>query len=545
MSNTIALRTTVIAADRDAVVFASGGPVYGGGSEDGLTPSYVIPLPGTVVFYNPETGLSTGTAATKSTVPLLQIGVAVSYSGDTNVSDDIIWFNDGFNGCSIQNMSGRASACGTGSIVDALWNGNCLECNKTYTIRVEVYDPFTETFGKAGEGHKYAFSYTLPCGDCTTGDCVQPTPNSDEVMCGLYNKIKGIHPDPSWSILYNGLPLPGDHEYRFDVAMLYDDGSAEAPASTTFEYCLTATDGDCTDCTNYTDIGGYNLTGGEETDVVFSPATFSEVDEETLYSSKKQIISAVAQLNTVLSEQGGSAVFLPAVGNCCDNNKIEINTCLVDFVLNDGAGVPIVPCDDSNPFDEQTIYSECQDCDSSNTTRSYTNGLRFFSKPVEHVCDCIPGNIVLAEYFSEVEVYFDESSKSWPSTGVRTVRRQLGSLPKNQGFQWNATELANMHEGFRQPFIVDNNVGKYGLPSANDYRSRLTTKCLDSYCSLEGVFAGKTKHTEMGETAFTAQSVALLLKTGNTTAITSVLTAWNNYFAGGDCGLATITCASW
>lgn len=536
MISTTSLRTSIIATDYDGAVYTAGQPIYSTTTVGNKTTVAVLVDPGRVVFYNPATQLSTGTAATKSTVPLLKIGVAIDSDGD-GTSDYIRWFNDGFTGCGLRDHSGKAAACGLPHIVDAHFG--CIECNQTYTISVTVYDPITEAFGHPGLGYKYQFTYFYPCGDCSTGDCVETTPSADEVMCGLYNKIKGINNDPNWDITYNNLPMPVDHEYRFDVSMLYDGDATDFSDDTTFEYCLTAAADDCEGaCNEFTPaIGGYNIGDGDE---VFSPGTF--VAGETPYSTKGQIISAVAQLNAALAGNG-SAVFLPAVGNCCSTNKIEVNTCLHgEFVLNNSAGEDIEPCATSNPFSAVTVYSQCQDCDSENTARTFLNGLRFFSKPIEGECDCIPGNHSLVEYFSEISVAFREG---WKSDGVRTLVRQQGTLPKNQGFQIQADEIRHFEDGFTRPFVTDLRVGKYGLPAPNDLLNQISVDCKDSYCSLEGTYQAKTRHDVTGETSFVPQTVKLLIPSSHTTAQTSVLLAWNNYFAGGDCGLATITCAAW
>lgn len=538
MSNTTSLRTSVIPTSNDIAVYTSGQPIYSAASGFGKKDSTVLVAPGQVVFYNPATKLSTGSAATFATAPLIKIGVGIDLNNDGQ-SDDIRWFNDGFSGCSMRDMAGRAPICGVPSITDGFFG--CIKCNETYTIEVQVYDPTTLAFGQPGIGFIYHFSYFYPCGDCTSGDCNEQTPNGDEVMCGLYNKIKGIENDPNWDITLNNLPLPSDHEYRFDVAKLYD-GAAGFADGTTFEYCLTGSDSTCKDCDLYDPIGGYSLTG--ESDVAFSPVTVTEVSEGVFKSTKAQVQSAVDQLNVALGGSG-SAIFIPAVGNCCSNNKIEINTCLLDFELQtDGDGTVISTCDEgpTNPFSTFTTPSECQDCDSQDNTFTLTNGLRFYSKPIEGECDCIPGNRALVEYFSEVEVYF---KRGWELSGTKVVKRQYATLPKGQGFQWQAREIANFRDGFTEPFVTNNWGGKYGFPDANDILRQVKVDCTDSYCVIGGTYQGKTRHDNTGETSFVPQTVYLLIPDDHSTAKASILTAWNNLFTGTQCGVASITCASY
>lgn len=531
MSNTLGPRTTVIATSNNVAVYTEGQPISTVTSTKGThaKQTYLV-APGQVVFFNPATGLSTGTAATKSTVPLLMAGVAIDSDGDGS-TDYIRWFNDGFTGCSARSLDGRAPNCGLASITDIFFG--CAECNQTYTIEVQVYDPITEAFGSKSLGYIYHFSYTLPCGDCTTGDCVEVAANADEIMCGLYNKIKGIENDPNWDIKLNGFPLPRDHEYRFDVAKLYDGTATDFSDNTTFEYCLTQSDTACENCDVFTAIGGYSLDG--DPDVVFSPATFTGTT-----STRGQLASAIDQLNVALAGNG-SAVFIPAVGNCCTNHKIEVNTCLLDFELHDHEGTVITPCATSNPFSELTRYSECQDCNSANSTITQRAGLRFYSKPIEGECGCLNGNKDKVEYYGEIEAYPVHGFKS--NGGAWSARRQAATLPEGQGFEWQGKEIRTLRQPGTEPFVIKNFGGKYGFPEANDLLNQVTTNCKERYCVISAVIQQKTKHEMMGEVYFVPQTIYLLIPADHTTASASVLTALNNYLAGGDCGVASISCA--
>lgn len=531
-TSTTSLRTSILVATADTAVLGNGVAVYTGPSAWGKKDSRINMTIGQFVFMDATTKLGKGTTATKSTVPLVKIGVAVDNSGK-GIPDDIRWANDGISGCSLRDLDGRAANCGLGNIADLHWGQ--VVCGQTYTIEVEAHDPITEAFGGRDLGYIYSFSYTHKCGDCSTGDCVDPTPNADEVMCGLYNKIKGIHNDPNWDILLNDLPLPVDHEYRFDVAKLFDGDSADFADDTTFEFCLTQTDGDCVSCDRFTDIGGYSL--GEGT-VLFSPATYIN-DGETFYSTRGHIESVVSQLEAALGGNG-SVVFLPAVGNCCTTHKLEINTCLLDFALFDGEGVEIEPCNASNPFSAWTVYSECQDCNSANGTITPVAGLRFYSKPFEGECQCLAGNKAHAEYYSEVIPYF---RRGWKDGCIRKLVRQHGTIPEGQGFFWQAKEIQNLRYAFNAPFVVNNWGGKYGFPEDNDLLNQVTVDCKDSYCVISGTIQSKTRHDVTGETSSVPQTLYILIPTSFTTAQTSILLALNNYFTGGDCGLATISCA--
>lgn len=534
-TSTTSLRTSILVASADVAVLGNGVDVYNPPSAWGKKDSSINMEIGQLVFMDPADKQGLGETATKSNTPLVKIGVAVDDDGK-GAPTDVRWANDGISGCSMRDMSGKAAKCGLSNIADLHWGQ--VVCGQTYTIEIEAHDPITEAFGGRDFGYVYSFSYTHKCGNCQSGDCIEETPNADEVMCGLYNKIKGIEVDPNWDILLNNLPLPADHEYRFDVAKLFDGDSPDFADETTFEYCLEQTDSTCIKCDRFTPIGGYTL--GSDVDVVFDPATFTtDPDTEEVYSTRAQIESAVAQLNAALGGNG-SAVFLPAVGNCCSTHKIEVNTCLLDFELQDEDGATITPCDTSNPFEDWTIYSECQDCNSEDQTITPVAGLRFYSKAFEGACQCLPGNKAYAEYYSEIVPYF---RRGWEDRCVQKKIRQYGTLPEGQGFQWQAKEIQNLRYAFNADFVVNNWGGKYGFPEDNDLLSRVTVDCKDSYCVLAGTIQSKTRHDVTGETSFVPQTLYILIPTGNTTAQTSILAAWNGYFAGGDCGLPTISCA--
>ena len=270
--------------------------------------------------------------------------------------------------------------------------------------------------------------------------------------------------------------------------------------------------------------------------MMFDPVTYVDAN-----SRKAHIKSAISQLNAGLGANG-SAVYLEAVGNCCTNNKIEVNTCKVDFQLLDHNGAAITPCATSNPFSDQTVYSECQFCGNANTTRTFSRGLRFYSKPVLPKIDPIPGNHTYQDYLSEVEVKF---MRGWENSGSKTVVRQHPTLPKGQGFEWAAKEIKALREGFTQPYYVDNFGGNYGYPEPNDLLRQGLVDQNDAYCVIGGRYTGKGYVENTGESKAVPMDIYFLIKSDHTNAKTSILAALNNYFAGGDCGLPTITCSNY
>ena len=532
MSRTTSFTTRIIASSADLAVYTNGAAVFSTPVKRGAK---VRPLasPGQWVFMNVDTQLSTGTTATPATVPNLAIGVAI---GSNGIAEYIRWFNDGFKGCqNVRDLKGRESNCGLGNITDIFFG--CIECGQTYTVKVVAYDPITEALGYGEGKYEYTFSYTPGCGDCASGDCPSTTVSADQVMCGLYNKIKGIENDPNWDIKLNNFPIPRDHEYRFDVAKLYDGSEAAYASETTFEYCLTQTSGECADCNNFTAIGGYSLDG--DPDVVFSPSTFL-TDNGTVVSRRAHIDSAIEELNVALAGNG-NAVLLPAVGNCCSTHKIEVNTCLESFELHSNTGAVITPCAKSNPFSAVTVYNECQDCDNANTTRTFTAGLRFYSRPVESECTCVNGSTTLPSYFHEIEVYtigFDLNG------GIYKNVRQTSTIPEGQGFTWVARELGVLENGNTEPFVYGIYGGKWGLDvKSNDLLAQATVDCEKAYCSIQWLTEQKTDHTNIGTVRYFPETDIALIPTNHATAKASFLTAINAYFAG-SCGPATVTCAA-
>jgi hypothetical protein len=279
---------------------------------------------------------------------------------------------------------------------------------------------------------------------------------------------------------------------------------------------------------------------GEEGPITFDPAPYT-VDGSSEYHTTGRQLERVAELITEALDGSGTAVYIRPTGNCCSNHKIEVNTCVVGFELLDADGEVIEPCDDSNPFTDVTTYAECQGCGAVNGTISHDAGLRFYSKTIVGECDCIPGNKALAEYFAEIEVY---PKLGWNQDGgVIVVPRQAATLPEGQGFQWQARELAYLRYNLTEVFTEDNWGGKYGFPEDNDQLSHVLTNCKDSYCVISQEIDDLGTRNVGGDRWFPRQTVFYLIPKNDSTTITSFVTAFNNYFAGGNCGLPTVSCS--
>jgi hypothetical protein len=407
----------------------------------------------------------------------------------------------------------------------------CIECGQTYTLEIHVFNPDTEAFGRGYAGSDiYSFSYTPSCGDCTGDDCPETTVSADQLMCGLYNVIKGINVDPNWDLRLNRFPIEPNHKYPFDVAQLYDGGT------TTFEYCLTESDGECLDCVNLVDVGGFESTTGS-LDVTFSPATW--VTEDEVKVSKRVHLERVAKAITTSLDGHGTAIYLPPTGNCC-SHKLEVNTCFTDFVLVDGDDATIAPCASSNPFSSITLYNECQDCDNANTTTDFTAGLRFFSRAVQGQCDCIPVNHALVEYFVDLEIY---PRAGFAEGGAKVLLRQEPTIAEGQGFVWQSREIEALRRYSSEDFLYGNATGRYGTPALNDRLSHITTNCRDGYCIITQKVAPESKHTIAGERYFPPAQITFLIPTADTATQTSFLETYNAYFSGGACGLGTLACS--
>lgn len=533
MSRNNSIREVVFASSGNQSIYATGQALYTTPTSFNSNDSIISVLPGQWVFVNTDTGLSVGPEATKANTPNIAIGLGVD-TNDDGITDYIRWAYDSISGCgSVVGHSGTAANCGRPPIQDLYFG--CIECGQTYTIEIHVTNPETNAFGIGPNGSEiYSFSYTPSCGDCNSDDCPETTVSADQVMCGLYNVIKGIHVDPNWDIRLNGFPIDPKHTYPFEVAKLYNDDGSTA---TTFEYCLTESDGACIDCVNLTDVGGFTATGLAET---FSPATW--VTESATKVSKRAHIARAVSLITAALDGNGSAVYIPPTGNCCDNHKIEVNTCLTNFTLKDGDNVTITPCSTSNPFSAITNYNECQDCDNENTTTTYTAGLRFYGLAHQAACDCLPGNQTIVEYFSEIQVF---PKFGFADGGSKTAVRQTQTIAEGQGYYWQTRELQSLRPYTGQAFHWANWGGKYGSPNATDALSQVTTNCRDSYCVLTQRVAPLSHHNIAGERYFPKATIYFLIPQNDTTTRTSFLATYNAYFAAsGDCALSSLACSA-
>lgn len=542
MSRTTSTKTVTVASSGNQALYAGGLQIYGDPSSYGAEDSVVLVQPDQFVIWDVKNKVSVAYDSISRTAnPVIQLGLAIDLNND-GIADYIRWDSEGLSGCGAVSLEARAADCGLSPIVDVLF-GCGIECGTTYTIEVQVWDQETLSLGEhPGIGYLYSFSYTYPCGGCATGDC-EEVPNADEVMCGLYNTIKGINPDPNWKIKLNNFPLVGGHNYKFDVAMLYNTQAGDVVGNTTYEYCFAEGDGTCANCSNITPaVGGVNWTAlGEAGPTIFSPINYVEDGSAEAHTTRGQL-ERVANLITVALDGSGTATFRPAIGNCCTGHKLEINTCVVGFELLDHEGVAITPCDTSNAFSAQTIYSQCQNCDSANTAITPTVGLRFFLKPLLQECQCIPGNKVNQEYVGEFEVFPKFGFK--PNGGVFVLRKQEATIAEGQGFQWQAREIEGLRQDLGEQFVEENFGGKYGFPEENDLLSHVTTDCKRAYCVINLVGGDRSRHNIAGLSHTAWSTTNFLIPSGDTTTITQLTTALNSYHAGQPCGLAAITCDS-
>ena len=534
MSNTTSIRTVTMASKGNLAVYAEGAAgtaIYGMPSSDGADDAIILVPPGQYVLMDPTTKLSLDTSVNKTTAPSVKFGLAIDLNDD-GISDTIRWILERHSGCSVVHQEAEVSSCGLPGIIDVF--PKCIKAGQTYTIQIRVFRPELDPYAEVpGLGNVYDFSFTVPVSGCVGEDCPE-TVDPDVLMCGLANIIDGKNPDPGWDVRLNSYPFDlRKHDWPFTVAQLYNEGN------TTYQYCLTESDATCKDCVNWPDIAGISSESGS-IDVTFSPATY--VTEGGVKVSKRAHWERAVNLINVALGGKGKAVLLPAVGNCCTENKLEINTCLLDLVLDDGDGNPIAICGGAatNPFSAITIYNECQNCDSSNQSWTPTIGWRFYSKPLMGRCGCVADNFTLAEYYAEISVH---PKYGFEQGGVAVITKQEPTFPKGQGFQWQSVELEHLEEYGGETFVECNYNGKYGEPEDNDRLKHVTVNCREAYCAITQQFSQVRRRGVAGDTLSPMTTAHILIPKGDNTTITSVLTFLNGYFAGEECGVPTVSCS--
>lgn len=533
MNNSNSIRRVTFASSGNQRLYAQGAPgtpVYAVPSAYGNDDAAILVPPGMWVAMDSDTKLSVDNSATIATHPNVRVGLAIDLSGN-GITDVIRWHLITSSGCSILEMNTEIPTCGVASIKDVF--PRCIKCGETYTIQVRAFAPDLDPYASSpGIGNVYDISYTVPCGGCDSGNCPDDV-NADLLMCGIANVVDGISWDPNLDIRLNGFPFDVlQHNYPFTIAQLYNTGL------TSYRYCLTESDATCKECENLPDIGGFSSASGTLA-VTFSPATW--VTEGGVKVSKRAHWEMAASKITAALAGKGKAVYLPAVGNCCSENILEINTCLTDLVLKDGDGAAITPCGGAatNPFSPQTVYNECKDCESANESWTPTIGWRVYSKPVAARCGCVAANYTLAEYYSELEVY---PKFGFLEGAVTVVTIQESTLPTGQGFQWQAVEYQELEEYGGETFVEYNYNGNFGEPELNDKLNHITSNCKGSYCAVTLELAQIRTRDISGLTHAPKTTANFLLPKADNLTITDMLAFFNAYYAGGDCGVKPVSC---
>lgn len=448
------VRENIVAAKGNYSVYTAGVSILGANGK-------LLPKPGQVVVYDPDTLISLGAGITKDTNPRIVIGVAEDLNGD-GVSDVIRKsFGDIVHGCNITNATGKGPTCGTHEVVDLLFD--CANCGEGYSVHVTVEDDQTQNQYPYNRPALYSATGTVPCNDCEDCDTAADT---TALACAIEDALNATVPtDPTKYSFYHKASPP---EMPFTAVRLYNNS---------YLYCLSpVTLTACDNCINVAGLKSITVTVGEG-DPVVTAFTNNTNPDNSSYTLLGQLQGIVDQINDAL-DGNGHAVLVEGIGDCCPY-QLEINTCAT-VVLTDVADATVDPCDSTNPLDAVTFAKTCKNCGATTETKTFTAGIRIISKAIKLNCraDGYPANPPISYLGRRINIH----GSGFGSTYTRKV--QSMTWPQNMGYTWQYRDYASDNGGHGRGHNPYNRAyGPLNLPGDQDRANSPSVACGTSYCS--------------------------------------------------------------
>lgn len=374
--------------------------------------------------------------------------------------------------------------CGSPAVQDFYIN---ITGPGTYAVMVRVEDQLTRDFTQIFKGYEEFQAVTV----VTEAQFEDPAFDADSVICALVDqlngeldlKIKDVD-YPDWK--GTGLPRP------YHATRLH---------SKEVTYCFSPTEIDtCENCTHIDAV--LTATVGGET-ITFTGNTDPTDATKTL---RGQLEHIAEQINDAFRAdegeyaQTGSAYVTGTFSDCCPI-ELHVNTCDATFALQTTGAATITPKVDRNPFTTHgqfTKAKQCIDCGDSETTVSYTTGMRVIAERFSAKCGTMI-NKPLGSYLRQIEIvpiadFFDGD---W-----QTVKVQKAEQPGQFGSQIQWYEYQADQGGEGRNFGRTNHLrGWISTPEPSARVNGVTAKCDVDYCSYFTKFAAARKSVTHSQAA--------------------------------------------
>lgn len=494
---------------------------------------------GQLVIYDPKTN-TTLDVADIATATNLAVGVGIGVPGQ-NATEIQHISKEEIDLCQTNIRASVSSpVCGVGQVVDVFFNG-CIECNKTYSIAVNLDDSHVRSVYELNDPAPYIFTVTADC--CDTCDTCDNAYDAESLVCKFVDLINGtVQKDPTKITRFANSNMTNQYQ-PFRAAKLYlSDVGAEVPSDeTTWTFCIAPDNSACENCIRTEGITGISINGEVTTFVN------TTVAGDTTYTHTSQIKNIVEQANKALALIGGSAHLDHGIGACC-SYCIKINTCANDvFFTTEDAEAPITGTR-SNPFSTFDVEPICKGCGVDATTIAPTVGFRIYVDPIEVPCDCAwPPNLPVPNtYVRRVDV--QAWGEGWPCSSLLVKETTAQTLPEGFGYYWQDMARTGRSRGGHGKDFRYNDVhrGRIGLPDKSSVSASLPACliCDEQYC-VYNLETTTTKSRRFNNAPIQSNTDLdyLLVPKSDTTAQTAVQAVLNALNARGTCVGGTVTCA--